>query len=383
MRRLLARISGTLSLIGGLLIIVRRFDDRLWRFQVLLSEMNWITVLLGPIGWRGGGVSRAFGALGALLASVPFFRWRRADRDMHQMMQDALGVDYEAAIPAPVRAILTRHRWHWRDALGQAYRTTHGVRVEHDRVYMTTPLRHLHLDVYRPAGAPLVGSRYPAVITVHGGGWDRGNKGGYFRVHHRHLAAQGYVVFDLQYQFTSVDGALWPAQLENMRQAIQWVKDEADTYQIDPDRIALYGRSAGGHMALCAAYDPDLSVRAVVTAYAPIDLRYRAWRQEPRVVSLLQGYTHEVPAVYAEASPIEYARDDLPATLVMHGFMDELVTPLHAEMLHTRLQMTNTPAVILRVPWGRHGFDAVYPGLGAQLTRYYVDRFLAWSLYNG
>ena len=81
-------------------------------------------------------------------------------------------------------------------------------------------------------------------------------------------------------------------------------------------------------------------------------------------------------------SPISHVRDDLPPTLLITGLMDANVPPIHTAALANRLMATNTPVVTLQLPWSRHGFDGVMPGLGAQVAQYNIDRFLAWSLYQ-
>ncbi|NJL56815.1 alpha/beta hydrolase [bacterium] len=193
-------------------------------------------------------------------------------------------------------------------------------------------------------------------------------------------------MFDIQYRFTTQDSARWPTQLEDVRAAVRWVKAQARTWNVDTSRIALYGRSAGGHLVLQAAYraqaeSADTAVAAVVSAYPPTDLRLTGPRHSEAVLALLAGTSYQVPAAYSDASPLDFVRDDLPPTLLLHGAMDTLVGPVHSELLLNRLRATNTPVGLLRVPWGRHGFDVFMNGLGGQITQYYVDRFLAWSLY--
>jgi acetyl esterase/lipase len=104
---------------------------------------------------------------------------------------------------------------------------------------------------------------------------------------------------------------------------------------------------------------------------------------ETPVAHVLGGEMAEEPLKYVDASPVEFVRDDLPPTLLITGMLDSIVPPVHAESLANRLSAHNTPAVLLRVPWSRHAFDAVMPGLGAQVVQYNIDRFLAWSFYHG
>src|SRR5690606_11027075 len=143
------------------------------------------------------------------------------------------------------------------------------------------------------------------------------------------LAAQGMMVFDAQYRYTSE--APWPAQLEDVRTAIRWIRAHADAYRINPDQLALLGRSAGGHLALQAAYratgeHADTAVSGVIAIYAPTNLRLMLHEHDARVVALVGGTSDEVPDAYADASPLDFAeRPDLPPTLLIHGYRDDVV----------------------------------------------------------
>lgn len=301
-------------------------------------------------------------------------------------MTEGFGADYEQRIPPAIQKRMSISRLWIRNQLRQDQMPL--VTIQRDIPFYETSSRTLNLDLYVPSAAPAVGNRYPAVIAIHGGGWRNGDKGGYFEPHHRYLAAQGYVVFDIQYRLTERDGVKWPTPLADVRAAIRFAKSHAEQYVIDPERIALYGRSAGGHLALSAAYRAcdefaDTKVKAVVGVYAPANLRLTGPTHDGRVIALLGGTSYELPDVYADASPYDYAGTNSPPTLLLHGAMDDDVSPIHAELVSNRLKVAGVPCAVLRVPWGRHGFDGLMPGLGAQLTQYYVDRFLAWSLYGG
>ncbi|PJF22345.1 MAG: hypothetical protein CUN56_06465 [Phototrophicales bacterium] len=378
---------GVISAILGVLIVLPRVAYRTWKTQLVLNEMPWLAGILGIVAiLRGRG--RVWGWLGLGMSLVPYTRLRWAQKNMDAMMVDALGDDYESYIPDVAKKRMTQTRWSLKNTLGAAYYRNYPVRIMRDVVYVQRPTRPLKLDIFMPQVPPVIGDRYPAIIVLHGGGWYRGDKTEHFERHNLHLAAQGYVVFDAQYRFFSVDAAPWDAPLQDVREVIRWVKANADEYQVDTTKIALYGRSAGGQLALRAAYGAcgefiDTSVQAVVTAYAPTDLRLTGYEPDFRVCGLLGGQSWEVPETYADASPIEFVRDDLPPTLMMHGGADSLASYVHAELMLNKLRQTNTPCVVLRVPWGRHGFDAVLPGTGYQLTQYYVDRFLAWCMYHG
>ena len=100
------------------------------------------------------------------------------------------------------------------------------------------------------------------------------------------------------------------------------------------------------------------------------------------IPQLLGGLPNEVPAAYADASPTTWVRDGLPLTLLLTGYMDNYVVPYHSEYLRNLLLATDTPVVVLRLSWSRHGFDFLVGGLAAQMVEYDLDRFLAWSFYR-
>jgi acetyl esterase/lipase len=378
----------------GLLIVLPGFNGKLWKAQLVINELPWVPALLGGTATVLGAWRRprplsavALGAVGAGLSLKPLLAVSRTLANMEQAMKDALGEDYEQAIPDEMQCRVARARWSLTNTVGGRRRVAK-ARIIRDVIYRETLSRPLKLDVYQPLVEPAVGDRYPAIVVVHGGSWQGGDKKNIFAMHCRYLAHQGYVVFAIQYRFSSE--ARWPAQLEDLHAAIRWVKNCAQDYRVDPGRVALLGRSSGGHLALLAAYRPDTSpensvdtsVRAVVAMYPPTDLRLWPSMPDSALTDFLGGSTREIPHMYADASPIEFVSDNLPPTLILQGYMDNLVYPAHAEALGNRLAATNTPAAVLRVPWGRHGFDAMMSGLGAQLSQYHMDRFLAWSLYR-
>ncbi len=378
-RHILSISLGILSWVIGMLVILPTLNDRTWRWQLGLSELSWLGVIPGiaALLLRRSGLGMVLGLLGVAFSLVPFLRLPAARRDMDAMICAGLGQDYETRVPQQAMARVTASRWWLPHLLGHH---PPEASVLYDVPYHQTPSRILKLDVYRPKNPPAVGESYPAVIAVHGGSWRNGDKRAHFEAHHRYLASQGYVVFDIQYRLTGKDDVRWPTPLDDVCAAVAWVKSKAMMFDIDPEKIALLGRSAGGQIALEVAYRQQ--VKAVIAIYAPTDLRISGSKPSEAVVSLLGGTSYEVPKRYAEASPVERVHAAAPPTLLIHGGMDSLVSPIHAELLLNRLRECGVPAVLLRLPWSRHGFDALRMGLGGQLTQYYVDRFLAWSFYH-
>jgi acetyl esterase/lipase len=398
-RKAIGLTLGAAAATMGGLIAAPTLHDRLWLGHALFSEFPWITSFVGGAGLVTSLARSPRSPWGALLATagvglslLPLVRAREAMEDMNKTMLAGLGKNYEKQITPAMLERVSPHRWTAHNTLKWQYEFPN-VNIIPDVFYSQPGLRPLKLDIYQPTEPPVIGKQYPAIITVHGGAWRSYDKGGVFVPHHSHLASQGYVVFDIQYRFSGE--AVWPAQLQDLQCAIRWVRAHAHEYNIDPKRIALLGRSSGGHTALMAAYRPndakigktcyedeDASVSAVVAYYPPTDVRL--WQSIPggAVYELLGGQIEDLPKAYADASPVEFVRDGLPPTMLIQGYMDELVQPVHVELLNNLLRGTNTPSVLLRVPWGRHVFDAVLSGMGAQLAQYHVDRFLAWNLYR-
>lgn len=351
-RHRFAQLFSILSFIGGLLIVLPRLSDRVWILQMFLKESGWLAVgtglfslLLRP--WS------IITYLALWLASSPYRQLRSARVAIATAI--ASFHTHEPRIKRPI------------------------ARIEYDVIYCRTSSRPLKLDIYLPRANEQ--ESLAAVITIHGGSWEMGDKGDFFG-HQRQLAQQGFVVFDIQYRFSHE--ALWPAQLEDVRAAIRWVKAHAKQYMVDPKRIALLGRSAGGHLALQAAYRAigeaaDTSISAVVAYYPPIELRL--WNPGPdSVIAKLLGGTHaDCAQAYVDASVTSHLHANVPPTLLVHGAQDALVPIDHSHLLHHRLTELGVSNALLMIPWAEHGFDFVPKGLGRQLVEPAVYDFL-WAV---
>lgn len=240
----------------------------------------------------------------------------------------------------------------------------------------------LTMEVYRPVAV----GRYPGIVVIYGGAWQRGSPtdSGDFN---RYLAAQGYVVWAIDYRHAPT--YRFPAQLEDVNAALKFIQQQADVYETDPQRIALMGRSAGAHLAMLAAYQADAPVvRAVVNFYGPVDLA-KAYAEPPQpdpintravLETLLGGTLAQLPDSYRFASPITYVTKPLPPTLLFYGKRDHIVEAKYGKQLHDRLQTSNTQSIYIEIPWADHVFDAVFNGISNQLALYYTERFLAWAL---
>lgn len=135
------------------------------------------------------------------------------------------------------------------------YKRRRGVEVTRDIVYRRVAGTVLKLDVVAPAAA---GAKRPAIIQIHGGSWVMGDKREQGWPLMSHLAANGWVCFNLNYRLSP--GATFPDHLSDLKAGLAWVRENADEWGVDRDFIAVTGGSAGGHLAALMALtanDPE------------------------------------------------------------------------------------------------------------------------------
>jgi acetyl esterase/lipase len=301
-------------------------------------------------------------------------------------MRIALGGDALRDVPADRRTRM-------RSAPVVLFDLLRGIDVGEARVVRDIPFAapdgvRLTLDIYRPPAA----GRYPSVVQIYGGAWQRGapsdNAGTA-----TYLAARGYVVFAIDYRHAP--RWRWPAQIDDVRAALAWIREHGGEHDADVSRLALVGRSSGAQLAMIAAYDgrarPAVPIAAVVSYYGPVDLA-DGYRNPPRPDPLdvrsieeafLGGPPDLMPDRYREASPITYVTRALPPSLLIYGRRDHIVLPRYGAMLDDRLRAAGATSVFLDIPWAEHAFDLVPFGPGGQLALYYTERFLAWALARG
>jgi acetyl esterase/lipase len=267
--------------------------------------------------------------------------------------------------------------------LGVAARAAESVaaapRMIPDLAYLA-PDRAEKLDLYLPV-APAKGKLSPAVVWIHGGGWTGGVK-----TENRAkeicttLAAAGYVAVSVDYKLG--DGA-WPTNLHDCKNAVRFLRAHAATYQLDPDRIAVAGGSAGGHLALMVGFTGDRpefepagaatpypgvssQVRAVIDLYGPANLLTRQEVDEkgtptgklrPAGPAKVFGPDDPTAPVYRRASPVTHVTKNSPPVLILHGRIDTTVDRAQSEELAGVLQHHGVPHEIVMVEGAGHTFD--------------------------
>lgn len=383
----------------------------LWPVLLLNHALSPFLVAVGALGAALGWLSHApiavvAGVLGAAISAI--YVWQVIAPQPG--FESAFGEDWQRKIPPEQKSGMLQRRWN----LGLP--RTPKPKWERDIPFWTIPGtdRKLLCDVWQPAeGVEPTGL---AFIYLHGSAWYLLDKDYGTRPFFRQLTAQGHVVMDVAYRLCPEVDIY--GMIGDVKRAVAWMKANAANYRVDPERIVLAGGSAGGHLALLAAYAPnhpqltppdvqgcDLSVRAVVAYYGPSDLCafYEHTKQQrmiglPKVeigqpaaigVNLMQiagrldillgAYPHENPAVYQLASPVSHVHSGCPPTLLIQGDVDRFTPPSAARELHRRLVECGVPATNIIYPLTEHAFDLLLPQVSppAQAALYETERFLA------
>lgn len=259
------------------------------------------------------------------------------------------------------------------------------VRRRSDITYGRVGDRALQLDLYAPTKIeqPAV-----AVILIHGGGWRSGRRQMYHYYGVR-LAERGYVAATISYRLAGE--AVFPAAVQDVKCAVRWMRARAAALHVDPHRIAAMGGSAGGHLALMAAYadDPALEgdgghadvssrVQAVISLYGPTDLTTPVARGNGMVRDFMGVPYQRDHERYAHASPMHHLSDDDPPTLLLHGTLDGLVSISQSDALAARLGELGVPVGYTRYEGWPHVMDAAR--VVNDHCLWSIDRFLQTHL---
>jgi len=245
-----------------------------------------------------------------------------------------------------------------------------GVKVERDIEYVTGGGKSRALDVYFAEKAE---GKLPLVVWIHGGAWVGGDKGGCPAAR---LVPRGYVAASINYRLSGE--AVFPAQIHDCKAAIRWLRANAEKYGIDPDRIGVWGSSAGGHLVALLGTSGDIKelegdkgprnvssrVQAVCDFFGPTDfskigdfpsnLKHNA--PDSPESKLIGAPILENQEKGQRANPIRYIAKDCPPFLIMHGDKDMTVPMNQSELLNEALKKAGLDVTYHVVPGGGHGF---------------------------
>ena len=421
---------GSLGLSGLLFWKIRsRLGLVIWVLKILAVSLAGVLVVAGALGAVLGlllpaPLAAVAGVAGAALSGLCVWRVMAP----HDGFERAFGPGWHERLPAPRRMGARR----------RLRRMLHSpqLRWERDVAFWTIGEsgRPLLCDLWQPP--PGVRPTGLALVFLHSSAWHLADKDVWTRPLFRHLAAQGHLVMDVAYRLCpEVD--LY-GMLGDAKRAIAWMKANGARYGARPERVVVAGGSAGGHLALLAAYTPghprltpgdlqgiDTSVRAVASFYGLTDMRafYRhidavlpdgerlkklgggplptvahrlvsvvpgnpfaeqVWKlssmSNPGIMTnLLGGTPDQVPDTCDLASPITHVGPHCPPTLLIQGEHDLAVPVAATRALGEKLAGAGVPVVTVVLPHTDHIFDLVLPQISpaARAALGDLDRFLA------
>lgn len=358
----------------ALMLFFRAPTNFLWKVSIILTEFSWIPLLLILVTTilQGYFVPKNYFLVGAnafvfILFLAPTFltysETSRIEQEIKQQFGNKTGNDSRKT-PFSFWSSLSL------SAPKKEFR---------EMVYQTIDGEDY---TYRFFNANASG-KMPLVIAIHGGSWRNGDADEIPELN-SYLAERGIHVAAMNYRFAPK--YRYPAQVEDVKALLDHLKSRAEELKIDTTKIILLGRSAGGQIALQAAFgDLKEQIAGVISFYAPADMLWGA--QQPSnswvldVDMVLKDYigclVKDCPNKYLAASSPELVTKDTPPTLIIHGKNDCMVAYGHSTRLLQKLRQNHVKSVLIDLPFATHGCDYNFNGPSAQISTYAIERFIA------
>ena len=362
-------LLGLLSLLS-LLALFRAPANFLWYVSILVTEFCWIFFLAVflLLLWPSGNIkyhllATILGIAALVLYSLPVVQAMRLSRTLPKDFK-AVFTGTDSSTPSPFQPLKMI--------------TGIGAKQVAYKSLTYDAANNLSLDFY----PSVVSGKRPCVVVIHGGSWAGGDSHQLPELNSE-LAKEGYHVAAINYRLAP--GHHFPAPVEDVKTALAYLCSQASTLSVDTTAFTLLGRSAGGQIALSAAYTVnDKRINGVISFYGPADM---VWGYEnptnPLVLNsrkvmeaYLGGTLQQVPEQYRQSSATETVSEHTPPTLLLYGENDPLVSPLHGPRLTKRLDEKRIKYFALYLPWATHGFDYTLNGPAGQLSTCLVKEFL-------
>ena len=363
--------------LGSLLTIFRAPTNLLWYVSILMTEFCWIFIGLVAVllFWKTGSTSyqlagTVIGLVAVALFFIPILQAYKIGQGLEKKLAEVFPVEKEVTESSPF----------------QPLKMITGIATPKIKYKTLTyeEANQLKLDFY-PA---INEGPKPCVIVVHGGSWAAGDSRQLPELSSE-LAKAGYHVASINYRLAPDHH--YPAPLEDVQSAIDFLKKNATSLMIDPTKFILLGRSAGGQIALSAAYTlHEETIKGVICFYGPTDM---VWGYENPTSPLmldsrkvmrdyLGGALTEKRDQYIHSSATETVTTHTPPTLMIYGENDPLVSPRHGTRLSVKLKEKGIKFFELYLPWATHGFDYTLNGPAGQLSTWTVKQFITAVAQN-
>jgi acetyl esterase len=365
---------------------------------VLIGASFYGIPLLSPIG------STVLSTFGPWLVVVPiaigafeFSRWRAVHSRTALLITTMALVATGWASWAVARMVAEFHHHGVPINLVRTFgmRVASGSPPDDDLVYGTWQDQPLRLVVYRPR-APASGKPAPVLLYIHGGGFTMGDR---FEsgTNLRWFTDRGWLALSIDYALSSVDRHLWDVATSQVACAMAWTAANAARLGGDPARISLLGSSAGGNLAINAAYLANAGrlesacggtvprVSAVSALYPPVDLA-AAWASQVPAISdmarqfntyYVGGSPQQFPDRYRFVASATHISAAAPATLIIFGDNDHLVPPDATDRFAEQARNAGIDVQSIRFPYGDHAFNLNQFGIGNQFYLGMTDQFLS------
>jgi acetyl esterase/lipase len=387
-------MSDLLRLLGGCVFLglaalttIAAPNPFLWKLSIAATEGgHWLAIgaLVPALPWRGqsylGKIGGIMSLCAAAMLALPLYHASRMNTELPAKLDASFGTNRRQA--GRFAENLRPEPLVFFDLVASVQ--SRPVQLA-ERVLNTSDGEKLSLDIYTPGYAH---EGLPGVLVIHGGSWQNGDNKEFMALN-AYLAARDFVVVSMNYRLAPK----WkfPAGRDDVLSAVAYLKVYGPEFGLDPNRLALLGRSAGGQLALLAAYTAnEPAIRGVISVYGPTDLKFGYDRPAPKELldtrGVLETYLGGPPAkadeAYFAASPINFVNASSPATLLIHGLHDRHVSPEESERLETKLQEAKVRNLFVRLPWATHACDWSFSGPCGQITTYAIERFLERVMFT-
>lgn len=342
----------------------------LWLLAIAADEFSWIFIAIllviillsfDPSVYRTPTLTVAFISL--FIFASPMARAYVLSKNIHNQIASAFG-DYNVADQKPFS-----YPGIFKGNIAIPYKTVSYKKTDHGTLTM---------DFY-PSAIPGV---KPCVLVVHGGSWKSGNSKELPELNSV-LASKGYHIAAINYRLAP--SYQNPAPVEDVRDALAFLKKNAAAWHIDSSQFILMGRSAGAQIALLAGFTlKDPEIKGIIDFYGPADMVWGySIPSNPLIMDsrkimedYLGGDYASQPQKFDDSSPLLYVSNQSPPTLLIHGKNDVLVAYEHSRRLDAKLKEKGVKHYLLTLPWATHAFDYNLNGPGGQLSTYAVMYFL-------
>jgi acetyl esterase/lipase len=368
---MLRLIFSILLFLFSLLVVVQAPTNFFWKLSIVATEAGIFALLLCLLmllfpWWNNvpGIISGLLNLLSLILLLLPIVMAYSLNRNLPHDMTKVFGYFETDQKPySPAASFKFKHPT-------ESYETV---------VYKRDEEKALSLDFYHAKRM----ERAPCVIVIHGGSWASGDSRQLPELN-AYLSLKGYAVAAINYRLAPEFHS--PAPNEDLKAAMEFLRSNAERFNIDTSEFILLGRSAGGQIALLSAYAlNDGSIKGVISFYPPADMVWGYYNPgNPLVLDskkVLNNYAggeteDEVAWLLQLCSPIEFVTPQSPPTLLIHGSRDVMVAYTHSTNLAEKLEKNKVKHYLLTLPWATHGFDYFPAGPGAQISRSAILQFL-------